>query len=66
MFTTTRDGKRKFEDLEGLSVFKDLYGHPVMRRDGVHVDVVLSPHMVVFELSHQVETGWSPYPYNRS
>jgi hypothetical protein len=43
LFSTTRDHKRKFESLEGLPVFKDLYGHPVLRRDGGHVGVVLSP-----------------------
>jgi hypothetical protein len=46
LFSTTRDRKRKFEVLEGLPVFKDLYGHPVLRRDGWHVGIVLSPQMV--------------------
>jgi hypothetical protein len=43
LFSTTRDRKRKCEALEGLPVFKDLYGNPVLRRDGGHVGVVLSP-----------------------
>ena len=29
--------KHKFEVPEGLPVVKDLYGHPVVRRDGGHV-----------------------------
>ena len=48
LFRTTRDRKRKFEVFEGLPVFKDLYGHPVLRRDGGHVGSVLSQHMVGF------------------
>ncbi len=33
---------------EGVSVFKDLHGHPVLKWDVVHVGILLSPHMVVF------------------
>ena len=36
------------EDFESMPVFKDLYGHPVFRRDGGHVGSVLTPHMVGF------------------
>ena len=48
LFITTRDRKRKFEVPEGLSVFKDLYGHPVLKGDVGHIGIVLSPHMVSF------------------
>jgi hypothetical protein len=48
LFSTTRASKRKFEVLEGLPVFKDLHGDPVLRRDGGHVEIVLSLHMVGF------------------
>ncbi len=43
-----RDRKRKFEVPEGLPVFKDLHGHPVLKWDVGHVGSVLSPHMVGF------------------
>jgi hypothetical protein len=48
LFSTTRDRKRKFEVPEGLPVFKDLHGQPVLSRDVGHVGSVLSPHMVGF------------------
>jgi hypothetical protein len=48
LISTTRDLIRKFEVLEGLSVFKDLHGHPVLKGDVGHVGIVLSPHMVGF------------------
>ena len=41
-FSTTRDRKRKFEVPEGLPVFKDLHGHPVLKGDVGHVGSVLS------------------------
>ena len=48
LFSTTRDRIRKFEVPEGLSVLKDLHGHPVLKGDVGHVGSVLSPHMVGF------------------
>ena len=48
LFRKMRDRKRKFEVLEVLPVFTDLYGDPVLRRDGGQVGIVLSPHMVGF------------------
>jgi hypothetical protein len=46
VFNTTRDRKCLLKAFDSVSVFKDLYGHPVLRRDGGHVGSVLSPHMV--------------------
>ena len=49
LFSMTRDRKRKFEVPKGLSVFKDLDGHPVLKGDVghcCHVSSVFSPHMV--------------------
>ncbi len=40
LFRTTRDRKRKFEVPEGLPVFKDLHGHPVLQGDVGHVGSV--------------------------
>ena len=48
LLSTVRDRKRKFEVPEGLPVFKDLHGHPVLKWDVGHVGRVLSPHMVGF------------------
>ena len=48
LFSTTRDRKRKFEVPEGLPVFKDLYGHPVLKWDFGHAGRVLSLYMVGF------------------
>ena len=48
LFSTTRDRKRKSEVPEGLPVFKDLHGYPMLRRDVGHVGSVLSPPMVGF------------------
>ena len=40
-----RDHKRKFEVPEGMSVFKDLHDHPVLKGDVGHVGRVFSPNM---------------------
>ena len=48
LFSTTRDRKRKFEVPEGLPVFKDLHGQPVLKWDVGNVGSVLSPYMVDF------------------
>ena len=48
LFSTTRAHILKFEVPEGMSVFKDLHGHPVLKGDVGHVGSVLSPHMVGF------------------
>jgi hypothetical protein len=43
LFSTTRDRQRKFEVLGGLTVFKDLHGHPVLRRDVGNFGIFLPP-----------------------
>ena len=49
LVNTTRDHKRKFEVPEGLPVFKDLHGHPVLKGDGDSVGSVLSPRVSLIE-----------------